>query len=345
MLRFTLLFLVFSIKAFSLLLSEPIQLAENAIVIDESTLIAKPKSPSESKSKTQTQSQTKSQAKPKSLTKPQTQPVAKSNTAKKAQPKALKMNEGLTFSDESPQIPPLSEEETNSPVKVPPPVSSAPPQSLNPKKQKIRPPLVLDESSGREEPKNPMEVAPTANSSNTGHSTVSKSKFKDRKAITIDYNTWYETIKILNSSTSAYSDTKSHYFGVGIYYDHTIYEEKYGYAFSLGAISGNAQSGIVNTGEYYERRISWLGYRVGGRFFVRANTRIDIGPSILVQFKDTKWPEEATFKVMPQINPQYFFFLDTRWRISYPLELVQSFGFHTRQYSMIWRLGFNYTLN
>lgn len=324
-----------------MLLSEPIQLAENAIVIDESTLVAKPKSPSESKSKTQT----KPQAKPKNLSKPQTQPIEKSNTAKKAQPRSQKMNEGLTFSDETPQIPPLSEEETNSPVIVPPTIPSPPQQVSNPKKQKIRPPLKLDESSGREEPKNPMDVDPTANSSNTEQATANKTKFKNRKAITIDYNTWYETIKILNSSTSAYSDTKSHYFGIGISYDHTVYEEKYGYAFSLGAISGNAQSGIVNTGEYYERRIAWLGYRAGGRFFVRANTRIDIGPSILVQFKDTKWPEEATFKVMPQINPQYFFFLDTRWRISYPLELVQSFGFHTRQYSMIWKLGFNYTLN
>ncbi len=330
-----------------MLLSEPIQLAENALVIDESTLVAKPKSPSESKSKPKSQAkpQAKPQVKPNNLSKPQAQLVEKSNTAKKNQTKTPKLIEGLKFSDETPQIPPLSEEEINSPAIVPPTVPSPPQQVSNPKKQKIRPPLKLDESSGREEPKNPMDIDPTTNSSSAEQATANKTKFKNRKAVTIDYNTWYETIKILNSSTSAYSDMKSHYFGIGIYYDHTVYEEKFGYAFSLGAISGNAQSGIVNTGEYYERRISWLGYRAGGRFFVRANTRIDIGPSVLVQFKDTKWPEEATFKVMPQINPQYFFFLDTRWRINYPLELVQSFGFHTRQYSMIWRLGFNYTLN
>ncbi|NUM58789.1 MAG: hypothetical protein HUU56_09170 [Bdellovibrionaceae bacterium] len=172
-----------------------------------------------------------------------------------------------------------------------------------------------------------------------------KPKFKNRKAFTIDYNTWYEVLKIKDKTNSTYSDSKTHYFGVGFYYDYTVYEEKYGYAISPGIVTGNAQAGTQGSGEYYERRIPWLGYRLGGRLFFRANNRIDIGPAFIAQYKTTKWPEETQYQVMPQVNPQYFIYLDTRWRISYPLELIQSFGVHTRQYALVWRLGINYTLN
>lgn len=220
------------------------------------------------------------------------------------------------------EIPPLTEEELKEPVSS---KSNIP----------TEPKLELENEITDKDSSNSMSANASAD----------KTRFKNRKAFTVDYNTWYEILKIKDKTNSTYGDSKSHYFGVGFYYDYTVYEEKLGYAFSLGAIFGNAQAGTVNTGEYYERRIPWLGYRAGGRVFFRANNRIDIGPALLIQYKETKWPEETNFQVMPQANPQYFIYVDTRWRISYPLELIQSFGIHTRQQALVWRLGINYTLN
>lgn len=252
---------------------------------------------------------------------PSTAPVLEKKPIPVAQPEIK--NEKLKLDNtKTNEIPPLTEEELKEPVSS---KSNIP----------MEPKLELENETTDKDSSNSMSANASAD----------KTRFKNRKAFTVDYNTWYEILKIKDKTTSTYGDSKSHYFGVGFYYDYTVYEEKLGYAFSLGAIFGNAQAGTVNTGEYYERRIPWLGYRAGGRVFFRANNRIDIGPALLIQYKETKWPEETNFQVMPQANPQYFIYIDTRWRISYPLELIQSFGIHTRQQALVWRLGINYTLN
>lgn len=137
----------------------------------------------------------------------------------------------------------------------------------------------------------------------------------------------------------------SHYFGISFNYDFTVYRERWGYAFNVGAITGNAQAGTKDSGDYYERRVVWTGFRGGGRLFWRANNRIDLGLGFLAQSKSTKWPEEENFIVMSQANPHYFYYLDTRWRLNYRYELVQSFGTHLRSYALAWMLGLTYTLN
>lgn len=257
---------------------------------------------------------TKQQIKPPAIATPQQPPLANTpQPVKIAEPK-LKLS---PTTEKKESIPPLSEEDLNTPINT----------------------------NKTEETKEPSISSENNTSSTNLTNDLDRPKYKNRKAWTVDYNTWYEMLIIKDKTASTYSESKSHYFGVGFYYDYTVYEEKYGYAGSLGFIAGNAQAGTINTGEYYERRISWLGYRAGGRLFVRANNRIDIGPALIIQYKNTNWPEETNYKVMSQANPQYFMYLDTRWRISYPLELIQSFGFHTRQYALVWRLGINYTFN
>jgi hypothetical protein len=171
------------------------------------------------------------------------------------------------------------------------------------------------------------------------------SRFKNRHAFTVDYSTWYETLKIKNKATNALGEGNSHYFGIAFNYDFTVYREKYGYAITVGGVTGNAQSGTKDSGDYYERRIVWTGFRGGGRLFFRANNRVDLGLGFMAQTKSTNWPEEDAYVVVPQANPQYFYYIDTRWRLNYRYEIVQSFGAHLRSYALSWLLGVTYTLN
>ncbi|OYZ18982.1 MAG: hypothetical protein B7Y39_12785 [Bdellovibrio sp. 28-41-41] len=170
-------------------------------------------------------------------------------------------------------------------------------------------------------------------------------RFKNRHGFTVDYTTWYETMKLTNLATKGLVEGNTHYFGISFNYDFTVYRERWGYALNVGAVTGNAQAGTKDSGDYYERRIVWTGFRGGGRLFWRANNRIDLGLGFLAQSKSTKWPEEENYVVVPQTNPHYFYYLDTRWRLNYRYELVQSFGTHLRSYALAWMLGLTYTLN
>lgn len=328
-----------------------------AQIVDETDLIAKPKN---KKAQPQTQQQNlikKNTAAPtkKVITKPAAKTTL-SPTKKIQQPAAKPVVKTppakVAPAAPSPQQPqPLQQAQ---PVPAPQPTKVAEPKlklSPTPEKKDTIPPLSEEDLNSpisvkkNDDTKEPSTFTDNNTSAANLTNDLDRPKYKNRKAWTVDYNTWYEMLIIKDKTASTYSESKSHYFGVGFYYDYTVYEEKYGYAGSLGFIAGNAQAGTINTGEYYERRISWMGYRAGGRLFVRANNRIDIGPALIIQYKNTNWPEETNFKVMSQANPQYFMYLDTRWRVSYPLELIQSFGFHTRQYALVWRLGVNYTFN
>jgi len=189
----------------------------------------------------------------------------------------------------------------------------------------------------------PTSTADAENS--TDFSDDKPTRFKNRHGFTVDYTTWYETLKLTNLANKNLTEGNSHYFGVSFNYDFTVYRERWGFALNVGAITGNAQAGTKDSGDYYERRIVWTGFRGGGRLFWRANNRIDLGLGFLAQSKSTKWPEEENYVVISQANPHYFYYLDTRWRLNYRYELVQSFGTHLRSYALAWMLGLTYTLN
>lgn len=191
-----------------------------------------------------------------------------------------------------------------------------------------------------------MEQSPTpADAKSQENLESDQPRFKSRHAVAVDYTTWYETMKLKNKTSNSITEANSHYFGVSLNYDFTVYREKYGFAVNLGSVTGNAQAGTKDSGDYYERRIVWTGFRAGGRLFFRANNRIDLGLGFLAQSKSTKWPEEETYTVLPQSNPQYFYYLDTRWRLNYRYEIVQALGAHLRSYALAWMLGINYTIN
>ncbi len=191
----------------------------------------------------------------------------------------------------------------------------------------------------------PAAKVPNAKNQTEAINLDDEPRFKNRHAFTVDYSTWYETMKLKSKASTALTEATSHYFGVAFNYDYTVYREKYGFAVTLGGVTGNAQAGTKDSGDYYERRIVWTGFRGGGRLFFRANNRIDLGLGFLAQSKSTKWPEEDVFSVLPQANPQYFYYLDTRWRLNYRYEIVQAFGTHLRSYALAWLLGITYTLN
>lgn len=305
-----------------------VALYSSAQIVDESSLVAKPKPRTTTKQKATSNPQSP-EKKASSVKTSTTQKPVKTQI----QPSASLKTKAAPSQHEKPSVPPPTQLPT--PTQSPKAITTKPANEQNlkltpvPNPTEDLPPLTEDDDI----------------KSNTLAIENDRPRFKNRKAWTVDYNTWYEMLIIKNKTSSSYSESKSHYFGVGFYYDYTVYEEKFGYAGSLGFIAGNAQAGTINTGEYYERRISWMGYRAGGRVFVRANNRVDIGPGLIIQYKNTSWPEETNYKVMSQTNPQYFMYIDTRWRVSYPLELIQSFGVHTRQYALVWRLGINYTFN
>lgn len=222
------------------------------------------------------------------------------------------------------------------PVVAPPPaqkpVATPAPRPANPTPQPPSQPAI--------------EASATAGAENTlADAGDTPTRFKNRHGFTVDYTTWYETMKLSQLSTKSLVEANTHYFGISFNYDFTVYRENWGYAFTLGAITGNAQAGTKDAGDYYERRVVWTGFRGGGRLFWRANNRIDLGMGFVAQSKSTKWPEETNFIVVPQPNPHYFYYLDTRWRLNYRYELVQSFGTHLRSYALAWMLGLTYTLN
>lgn len=210
----------------------------------------------------------------------------------------------------------------------------------------IQPPLPVNQPATPQPAAPKAETASSADGKNSGDILGDPTgKFKNRHGFTVDYTTWYETMKLTNLATKGLVEGNSHYFGVSFNYDFTVYLERWGYALNVGAVTGNAQAGTKDSGDYYKRRIVWTGFRGGGRLFWRANNRIDLGLGFLAQSKSTKWPEEENYVVVPQANPHYFYYLDTRWRLNYRYELVQSFGTHLRSYALAWMLGLTYTLN
>ncbi len=232
------------------------------------------------------------------------------------------------------------------------PLPTTPPPAPAPGSAPTQPPVAVPTTRPVAPAPQPIATPPTNKAAATSDAQSSidligdpTGKFKNRHGFTVDYTTWYETMKLTNLTTKGLVEGNTHYFGISFNYDYTVYRERWGFAVNVGAATGNAQAGTKDAGDYYERRVVWTGFRGGGRLFWRANNRIDLGLGFLAQSKSTKWPVEENFIVVPQANPHYFYYLDTRWRLNYRYELVQSFGTHLRSYALAWMLGLTYTLN
>lgn len=323
----------------SLILIAAFSHAQNYIDIDLS-----PPKPKEQKKASPQIKVAPPKAKPKTAAKPSGPPkqaikakhVIKKAPTKKPAPTVAKEPE-LKLED-TPKVAPVAK-----PTPVPTPAPTPPPE---PTPKEEEPPPVVAMPAPVQRPKvDPVAKAAAAEMSNRADLDIDEARFRNRHAFAIDYSTWYEMMKLTEMTSRKLTEANTHYFGVSFGYDYTVYREKWGYAFTAGFITGNAQAGTKDSGDYFERRIPWTGYRGGGRLFARASNRIDIGMGFIAQSKTAKWPLSDTYTIIPQANPQYFYYLDTRWRLNYKYELIQSFGAHLRSYSMAWMLGISYTLN
>ncbi len=341
----------------SLFLIAALSHAQNYIDIDLS-----PPQPKEQKKSSPQIKVAPPKVKPKAAAKPATPPTPapKVNPVVKQEPvvKKTATKEPKLKLDDAPKAPPVPTSAPAvkptappkitpiaKPTPIPVPTPVAKPTPTPPLKEEEPPPVVVAPAPVQRPKADPVAKAAATEMSNRADLDIDEARFKNRHAFAIDYSTWYEMMKLTEMTSRKLTEANTHYFGVSFGYDYTVYREKWGYAFTAGFITGNAQAGTKDSGDYFERRIPWTGYRGGGRLFTRASNRIDIGMGFIAQSKMTKWPLSDTYTIIPQSNPQYFYYLDTRWRLNYKYELIQSFGAHLRSYSMAWMLGISYTLN
>jgi len=176
-------------------------------------------------------------------------------------------------------------------------------------------------------------------------STTSEKKFKDKQAIGIDYNSWFELMTIADAAGNKFT-TKAIYNGIGVGYDHTVYQSESGFGYNIGYVQGFGVAGKASeTGTYYQKRAPWSAIRGGGRYFARINRRIDLGVALTALFRQNKWGDDSGFSPEASPNPITGMFIDSRWRLNYKLEVLQSIGTFAKDTGIVWRLGVNYTIN
>ncbi len=176
-------------------------------------------------------------------------------------------------------------------------------------------------------------------------STTSEKGFKPKEAVGFDYNSWFEMMTITDAGGNKHA-TKAIYNGIGIGYDYTNYQANSGWGYNAGYVQGYGVAGqTAKAGTYYQKRAPWSAFRGGARYFSRINKRIDLGLAITALFRQNKWGEDSGFSPEASPNPITGLFIDTRWRLNYKLEVLQSIGTFARDTGIVWRLGVNYTIN
>ncbi len=172
-----------------------------------------------------------------------------------------------------------------------------------------------------------------------------KRELKPKKAINLDYNSWSEMLYVTDSSGQKYG-AKASYYGIGIGYDYTHYYSQWGYGYYAGLMQGYSIAGDSGAQDfYYQKRIPWTALRASARTFTRLNKRIDVGLALVAIYRQTKWGNDAGFTPVALPNPATGLFIDTRWRLNYKLEVIQSIGTFMKDTGTFWRLGANYTIN
>ncbi len=185
----------------------------------------------------------------------------------------------------------------------------------------------------------------TSSSARKGGPADIEKAFKPKKAVSLDYNSWYEILGITDSSATR-TETKAAYYGIGIGYDYTVYQPEKGYGFNAGYIQGFGIAGKASdAGTYYQKRAPWSALRAGARYFSRVNNRIEIGLAVAALYRQNKWGSDSGYNPVSPTNPVGGLFVDTRWRLNYKLEVLQSIGSFSKDTGIVWRIGASYTLN
>lgn len=162
-----------------------------------------------------------------------------------------------------------------------------------------------------------------------------------KHAIGMDYNLWFDMIKIGIGSSE--TNTKMQSYGTGFNYEYSSYGTSSGWGF----IAGYAQGiGIVgtSTGLFYEKRAPWTLLRVGARAFTRLTPSVDLGFLLLASSRNLSWPATNAYQLVSSTNPMFGYLVDFRYKLNSNFEFTQAFGLFTMDNALAWKIGFNYFL-
>ncbi len=169
-------------------------------------------------------------------------------------------------------------------------------------------------------------------------------KIIEKKAIVLEYMSWFETLKLKGPGVS--TEISTLFYGTGLLYDFTSYQNGWGYGSNVGLAQGFGGAGnSLSTGTYSQTRVQWQALRAGGRIFKLYGNRVELGASAALFYKSITWPVNSLGNApVNSTNPTAGFFLESRWRLSKRWELEQAAGGFNISSSMAWRLGVGYAL-
>lgn len=166
----------------------------------------------------------------------------------------------------------------------------------------------------------------------------------EKKTVILEYTSWFETLKLKGPGLSM--EVATLFYGTGLLYDFTSYQNGWGYGGNVGIAQGFAGAGnSLSTGTYSQTRVQWQALRAGGRIFKLYGNRVELGASTALFYKSISWPVNSLGNApVNSTNPTAGFFLESRWRLSKRWELEQAAGGFNISSSMAWRLGVGYSL-
>ncbi len=169
---------------------------------------------------------------------------------------------------------------------------------------------------------------------------VKANRFATRHGIALDYNSWFENIKITGGTPF---QTKALLYGIGLTYEYNKLRSSWGWGVGAGWVHGFAVSGdATDTTTYYSKRVPLEIARFNSRIFLRINPRFDAGILACALYTITNWPTSNGFNVDKAGSLMMGGFLDTRWRLDGQWEIIQAFGTYNTGPSLAWRMGTSY---
>lgn len=163
---------------------------------------------------------------------------------------------------------------------------------------------------------------------------------KRKKGVVVNYHHFYETYQALKNGS--YYEDESMLYGFGVSYEDNWYSGKIGWGYQAELAQGVAVAGTAGNSRYYQTRVPFQIIAVGGRFFKRWNAFFEIGPSVVVQYKNMKWPDDSGYQVQAPQNPTLGVYLEVRTRLNTQFDLIQKVGLLGKSKIASWNLGVGY---
>lgn len=166
---------------------------------------------------------------------------------------------------------------------------------------------------------------------------------KRKKSIAMNYYHFYESYQA--NKSGSYYDDEAMLYAFGVSYEDNWYRGVLGWGYNLGLAQGVAVAGTSGNSRYYQTRVPFQVLSAGGRFFRRLNAFFEVGPSVVVQYKNMSWPEDSGYQVQAPQNPTLGVYIEFRSRINQQYDLFQKVGVLGKSKVAAWNLGFSYNWN